>query len=208
MKRTFHRAAATLAFACCSAFANASVLTSITHDYGLVDGANALNTFNSCDTLNASSITVRDGGPAGCARFLDSFNFGTGLGTITSLKLTLNFSNTADVLESWAMRPATSGTAGSTRMQNLTRSTAAVPQSFTIDSLSNPAEFSTIISNGNFFLWFAENGFGTHNFILNSATLEVNGDAAVPEPGSLALFGIAALAIGAVSRKSRKALAA
>lgn len=195
-------AAAAVVLAFSSIAANASVLASITHDYGSVDGANATNTFNSCDTLNASSITVRDTG-GGCARFLDNFDFGAPLaGTVKSFTLTLNFGDTANGLESWAMRPASSGTTGSSKMQNLTRSTASVSQNFTIDSVSNPDVFNAIVNNHNFYLWFSENGIGANNFTLNSATLDVNGDA-LPEPAGFALFGIAALALGVVTRRNR-----
>lgn len=206
MNQTIRRATATLALACCSVVANAGILSSMTHDYGSTDGANALNTFQSCDILNATSITVRETVTTGCARFLDSFNFGTSLGTVTSLSLTLTVGNTNDGFESWAMRPATSATNGATvaNSQTLQRSTAALSKTFVINNATNPSEFNTIVNNGNFFLWFSENGVGANTFTLYSATLDVIGDAPVPEPGSLALFGLGALAMGAVARKRRQ----
>lgn len=193
-------AAALLTFS--SVCANASVMTygSVSHDYGSVDGVNASNTFQSCDTLNATSITVRTR-TNNCAPFLDNFDFSSiEHGAITSFSLTLNFAGTGNSFENWAMRPASSGLVGSSRTQSLIKTTAAFSQTFVIDNVSNPDVFNTIVSNNNFYLWFASNGLGQQNFTLNSATLDVKGES-VPEPASLALFGIAALGFSAARRR-------
>ncbi|RYF46710.1 MAG: PEP-CTERM sorting domain-containing protein, partial [Cytophagaceae bacterium] len=121
-------------------------------------------------------------------------------GAITSFSLTLNFAGTGNSFENWAMRPASSGLVGSSRTQSLTKTTAAFSQTFIIDNVSNPDVFNTIVSNNNFYLWFASNGLGQQNFTLNSATLDVKGES-VPEPASLALFGIAALGFSAARRR-------
>lgn len=196
----FVTVAALLTFS--AACANASVVTygSVTHDYGSDNGVNASNTFQSCDTLNATSITVRTR-TNNCAPFLDSFDFSSmEHGTITSFSLILNFAGTANTFENWAMRPASSGLVGSSRTQSLTKTANAFSQTFVIDNASNPDVFNTIVSNNSFSLWFASNGLGQQNFTLNSATLDVKGES-VPEPASLALFGIAALGFSAVRRR-------
>lgn len=211
MQKHFKYIAAVAVLACASAASHAAVIGSITHDYGSVDGAvaNASPGTGSCDTLNTTSITVRDTG-TGCARFLDVFNFSSmPAGTITSFTLSLNFANTNDNFgfEGWAIRPASSATVGSSVQAALRKSTAAVSQDFTITNASNPDVFNAIVSGGSFYLWFAENGAGVNNFTLNYATLAVNGTAVVPEPGSLALLGLAALGMGAARRRAGKAAA-
>ncbi len=204
MKMNFKATAAILLLAGTSAYASASPVTlgSITHDYGTTSGVNATNTFQSCDTVNATSITVK--ATSNCARFLDYFDFSTlSYTSISKFSLTLKFADTASILESWAMRPASSGLVGSTSTQNLTKSGAATSQTFTIDNLSNPDVFNVIVANKSFALWFANNGFSGQNFTLDSATLDVVGES-VPEPTSLALFGIAAAAITVSMRARRK----
>ena len=187
--------ASALVLAFCAASATAAPIGTITHNYGsnAATGAKASTGGNSCDTLSASSITVRDGGPANCKRFLDIFDFSSmNFSNVSSLSLTLNFKDTDDwnyvfFPEDWKVRGASSASLNDSGMMDMKRVNGYKTQTFTFDSQSDA--FNAIVANRKFYLGFADEGLGSNEFMLKSASLAVNGT--VPEPTSIALFGLA-----------------
>lgn len=203
-----------LLFSVFATSANAAIVTlgTIDKDYGsaIGRGDKASTGGNSCDTLNATSITVRDSGPKNCARFSDTFDFSNmNYKTIDNLKLTLNFSNTNDynlflgfipVAEDWRLIIADSAGQSSNKLLDMANKNGAYSQSFMINASTHANVFGNISSNGKFQMWFGDEAWGNNNFKLNSATLEVTGTA-VPEPSSIALFGISMLGVALVRRR-------
>lgn len=173
---------------------NAAVIGTITHKYGSNPGhgAKASTGGNSCDTLNNNSITVRDNGAPNCARFLDVFDFSSmNFSNVSSLVLNVNFGQTNDVWfifgEDWNVRGASSAMFTDSSMKGMSNVNGNTTQTFTFDSGS--AAFNAIVANRKFYLGFADQAWNQNEFSLKSASLAVNGT--VPEPTSIALFGLA-----------------
>lgn len=216
MKNILKKIVPVLLLAVCAGAANASIITlgSIDKNYGNAASRGDLaNTGpGSCDKVNATSITVYD--TSMCRRFSDTFDFGhLEYKSIDSLDLTLSFSKTNDsasfiffrVYEDWRVKIADTSVHASQFTMDMKNSSGLTTQLFHIDAKSHPDVFTNIVSNGKFQLWFGEESILSSNFNLSAASLQINGTP-VPEPSSIALFGIAMLGAGAASRaRSKKA---
>jgi hypothetical protein len=169
------------------------LLGTVFHDYGSATGKvdPAGN-----DALFADYVTVSD---SSTSRFSDAFNFSAlSYSSVSYFELTLSFTKTNDLFESWSARPG-----ASTTLPSLTR-VGDVLTTQTITFGPSVDTFASSVAAQSFNLWFAEQGWGAHNFNLYDAKLSVFGEvSSVPEPSTLAMLGLGLLGLAASRRKQR-----
>lgn len=194
-------------------------LGSIEHLYGSGAGrqlSSVMDVYHpggNCDTANTSSITVKATSSSSCNRFADVFDFsGIGFDSIDYFALTLDVSGARNQwlgLERWNVRGASNYAQSATTFGSDLIGSGTQTLVFN----NSKALFNDMVNANSFVFSFATAGGMLMNFDLKSAKLELFGTPApvvvaqVPEPGSLALLGLSALAlVGA--RRVRKAKAA
>ncbi len=185
--------------------APAATLGTFTHNYGSAPGR--IDPGGN-DLLSRSFVTVND---RSTGRFFDSFDFSSlSYSSITSIALSLQFTRagpSGSILvptELWAVRIQGSSSGAFLDDQFAFLSDAGSPQTTTISAATDILlvnAFANSLATKSLAFWFSEFTTGGDNFRLSSATLTVNGVAAVPLPaGGLLLVGALA-GLGALRRR-------
>ena len=191
------------------AAAGATPLATYTHTYG--SRAGQIDPAGN-DALGNGYVTVSDQSKE---RFADAFGFANlEFATVDHFALTLNYSQTNGsffglVNEAWYVRPG--GALEYTTFKLQRTGNTSTSSSFTIDAAMSP-QFATMVGARSFEFWLAEDSLLLSDFRLNSAVLEIHGQApvvaaaaAIPEPATLALFGLALTGLAASRRRTKKA---
>lgn len=187
----------------------AGLIGNIEHDYGS-NYIPSLMGGSACDVQQATHLTIKDS--SGCQRFVEVFDFSHfSFDSIDYFQLDLTFSATSNdncwwflcEFESWHVRPAlNSSYAPATGLPALIRANGVTQQSFVFNASNLSSIFDEIVNNNAFYLWFAENSYGSDQFNLYSANLSIYGMPAqsapddvtpVPAPASIALLGLGLL---------------
>jgi hypothetical protein len=194
-----------------SAQSSASLLGSITHDYGIGQYDPGGN-----DVLTTDAVVVSD---QSSGRFNDLFDFSGIAGTVTMLELILNFSDAGPTCsgflclgsgsELWTARLQGSNPGGTSDDLFPWLVDASSPQSIYLDFTSDVGGanvWSHSIGQGALGLWFSESTAGSDGFGLSSGTLNVFGEsvvASVPLPGTVSLMGFGLAAFGFMTRRRK-----
>jgi hypothetical protein len=138
-------------------------------------------------------------------------------GTITSMDLVLDYSHAGPrcplgfcfLGEKWTARVQGSDNSAYTDDLFVGLDDGWAPQTISLSSVTDSGStdvWSHSLSQGSLELWFSESSWWNDTFLLDSATLNVFGEAdavPVPEPGTLTLLGVG-LAGVAMARRRRK----
>ena len=177
---------------------HAAHIGSVFHDYGIGKYESA----EGSNPLYDDYIKIYDG--LFVNSFSDVFDFsGMSFKSIDRMNLTLKFSSTNDSFlfwkENWKVRPATSHTEATNTLFDMTNTNDIMELSFVFTG-DNLDIFSQLIDQKAFYLWFAEESIGIHNFQLYSANLDLYGTP-IPEPDALLLLGLGLFGIIAIRKK-------
>lgn len=185
--------------------AQAALIGTITHDYG-IDKHSPLHTNhpNSCGSLHANHFEVSITGCSSGSSFHDGFDFShLAFEEITSFVLTLDYQLASTLLSGmnrWHVRPAVDAIDGSmVDINNISRRLVAGSNIQTFTFTNTLDVFDDIVDSGSFYLWFSRQ-LGPNSFNLNSASLSIYGTPAsdttpVPAPATLALLGLGLLGL-------------
>ncbi|WP_300320247.1 PEP-CTERM sorting domain-containing protein [Accumulibacter sp.] len=203
MKKTMFAAAILALPLAIGGAASAATLATYTHNYG--NGVGQVDPVGN-DVLSNGYVTVSD---QSTERFSDSFDFSSlSFSSISKFDLKLTYSDVGTYTdyvifktgEYWSARP---GGTDNYSAFNLPASTG--DKTITLAVTSSTDTFASMVTNKNFFFWFAEDTGGADAFKLKSAELTIAG--VVPEPEAYAMLLVGFGLIGTIARRRSKASA-